>query len=24
VYNEALDVEPDDCAPRRDRAGGGK
>jgi len=24
VYNEALAVEPDDCAPRRDRAGGGK
>lgn len=24
VYNEALDVEPDDCAPRGDRAGGGK
>ena len=24
VYNEALAVEPDDCAPRGDRAGGGK
>lgn len=23
VYNEVLAVEPDDCAPRRDRAGGG-